>query len=62
MTSASLFRVDLRLLWAGPEKKLSRKLNLNLERHEPGDAVLKVAGIHCSESRVPTQPREGRVK
>ena len=46
-------------LWAGPDKKVARKLNLNLGRHEAAEAVLRVAGIHCSESRVPIQPKEG---
>ena len=47
------------------EKKLSRKLNLNLGRHEPGDTIPEVAGIYCTtvlKSRVPSQLREGRVK
>ena len=65
MIWASLFRVNLRTFETGPEKKLSRKLNLNLGRHEPGDTIPKVAGIYCTtvlKSRVPSQLREGRVK
>lgn len=46
-------------LWAGSDKKVGRKLNLNLGRHEAAEAVLRVAGIRCWESRVPIQPRKG---
>lgn len=58
MTSASLFRVNLRVLVGIARKAALFLLDLNLGIQDSGDTVSKAAGTHCTE--LGDNPTEGK--